>query len=257
MWSLRHFAGAKDLLVLSEQIPVYSPAEFLTFLMRVVQILPSSNPRISRSPSQPWPGQGIAYMLPLMKSAAAILREARTDAGLSRRALAAKAEVPTSTVSRIEEGLSDPTLGMLARLIRATGSYLVVEARPEEDRLSIAELATAWEDTERRLKIDWTRLRAFVDRVEMDPRCLSAAIADPPAPTHPLVNRILAALAEQLADEYDIEPPRWTRAFGALDDPWAPPSTPRMRAAFEESTPEAFRRRNLVLPRSALFRTAA
>jgi hypothetical protein len=38
-----------------------------------------------------------------------------------------------------------------------------------------------------------------------------------------------------------------------LEEPWSPPSTPRMRAAFEESTPQAFRRRNLILARSALF----
>lgn len=195
-------------------------------------------------------------MLPLMKSAA-ILRGARSGAGLSRRALAAKAGVPTSTVSRIEEGLSEPTLGMLERLVNAAEADLVVECRPREDHLSLAELATAWSDQAGRVKIDWTRLRAFVDRIQQDTAALPGAIADPPAPTHPLLNAILAALAEQLADEYDIERPRWIRAFGPLDEPWAPPSTPRMRASFEESTPEAFRRRNLVLPRSALFRTAA
>ncbi len=200
--------------------------------------------------------QGVAYMLSLMKDGAAILRDARTDAGLSRRALATKAGVPTSTVSRIEEGQSDPTLRMLARLVNAAGSDLVVESRPREDRLSLAELATAWSDQAGRLKIDWTRLRAFVDRIQQDPGALSDAIADPPARTQPLLNAVLAALAEQLADENGIERPRWTRAFGPLDEPWAPPSTPRMRVTFEESTPDAFRRRNLVLSRSALFRTA-
>lgn len=189
-----------------------------------------------------------------MNNGAAILLEARTDSGLSRRALAAKAAVPVSTVSRIEDGSSDPTLHMLARLVNAAGSDLIVESRPREDRLSLAELATAWSDQRGRLIIDWTRLRAFVDRIQQDPESLPDAIADPPAPTHPILNAILAALAEQLAEEYDIERPRWTRAFGPLDDPWAPPSTPRMRASFEKSTPDAFKRRNLVLSRSALFR---
>lgn len=146
---------------------------------------------------------------------------------------------------------------MLERLVDAVGSDLVIECRPREDRLSLAMLATAWSDQGGRVKVDWTRLRAFVDRIQLDPAALPDAIADPPAPTYPLLNAILAALAEQLADEYDIERPRWTRAYGPLDEPWAPPSTPRMRASFEESTPEAFRRRNLVLSRSALFRTAA
>jgi transcriptional regulator with XRE-family HTH domain len=188
---------------------------------------------------------------------AAILRDARTGAGLSRRALAAKAAVPTSTVSRIEDGLSDPTLGTLERLVNAAGADLLVEAQPRADHLSLAELATAWSDQAGRVKIDWTRLRAFVDRIQQNPAALPEAIADPPMQTYPLLNAILAALAEQLADEFDVERPRWTRAFGPLDEPWAPPSTPRMRASFEESTPEAFRRRNLVLSRSALFRTAA
>ena len=192
-----------------------------------------------------------------MRDGADILREARAAAGLSRRALAAKAGVPTSTVSRIEKGLSDPTLGMLARLVGATGSDLVVEYRPRDDRLSLAELSSAWSDQAGRVKIDWTRLRAFVDRIQQDPKALPAAIADPPARSHPLLNAILAALADQLADEYEVERPRWTRAIGPLDEPWAPPSTPRMRASFEEATPEPFRRRNIILSRSALFRTAA
>lgn len=59
-----------------------------------------------------------------------------------------------------------------------------------------------------------------------------------------------------LFDDQITDAPKWTRAFGPLDEPWAPPGTPRMRASFEKSTPEAFRRRNLVLSRSALFRTA-
>lgn len=192
-----------------------------------------------------------------MKDSGAILRDARADAGLSRRVLAAKAGVPTSTVSRIEQGQSDPTLTMLARLVDAAGRELVVESSPREDALGLAELATAYSDENGQPKIDWTRLRGFVDRVQLHPEVLPEAIADPPAPTFPLLNVILAALAEQLADEHDIERPRWTRAYGPLDETWSPPSTPRMRASFEESTPEAFRRRNVVLSRSALFRTAA
>lgn len=196
-------------------------------------------------------------MLPLVIHSAAVLRDARTHAGLSRRALAAKAGVPTSTVSRIEDGLSDPSLTMLGRLVDAAGSSLVIESRPRDDRVTLAELATAVDENAGRLKIDWTRLRGFVDWVEHHPDELAEAIADPPASTVPLLNVILAALAEQLADERGSQRPRWTRAFGPLEKPWSPPSTPRMRAAFEETAPEPFRRRNLVLSRSALFRAVA
>lgn len=196
-------------------------------------------------------------MLPLVINSATVLRDARVNAGLSRRALATKAGVPTSTVSRIEDRQSDPTLTMLGRLVEAAGNSLIVESRPRDDRLTLAELATAIDENAERLKIDWTRLRGFVDRVEQHPDELAKAIADPPVPTVPVLNAILAALAEQLAEEHGIECPRWTRAYGALEEPWSPPSTPRMRAAFEESTPEAFRRRNLILSRSALFHSVA
>jgi transcriptional regulator with XRE-family HTH domain len=196
-------------------------------------------------------------MLPLAMDSATILRDVRAHAGLSRRALAAKAGVPTSTVSRIEDRQNDPTLTMLARLVEAAGSDLLVESRPREDHFTLAELATAVDEGAGRLRIDWTRLRGFVDRVEQHPNELEKAIADPPAPTAPVLSAILAALAEQLAEEHGIERPKWTRAIGPLDQPWSPPATPRMRAAYEESTPETFRRRHLVLPRSALFRSVA
>ena len=74
---------------------------------------------------------------------AALLNEARTRAGLSWRVLAAKAGVPTSTVSRIEEGHSDPTLTMLERLLAAAGSNLVLTAHPRDDHSTLAELANA------------------------------------------------------------------------------------------------------------------
>jgi transcriptional regulator with XRE-family HTH domain len=189
--------------------------------------------------------------------AAAVLRQARTEAGLSRRALAAKAGVPTSTVSRIEDGLSEPTLSMLDRLVSAAGSRLVVEVGAGDAGPTIAELSTACDRRAGRLKIDWTRLRGFADWAAQHPGALAAAIADPPARTRTPLDAVLAALAEQLADEHGVERPRWTRAVGPLRAPWSPPATPRMRAAAEASTPEPFRRRNIILSRSALFRSAA
>lgn len=201
---------------------------------------------------------GVACMLPLVTiSSAAVLRQARAQAGLSRRALAAKAGVPTSTVSRIENEQSDPSLTMLDRLVEAAGSRLVVETRFRHDHHTVAELATAVTEAAGRLEIDWTRLRGFADRVEQHPDQLAAAIADPPARTGTALDAILAAFAEQLADEHRIARPRWTRAVGALAAPWSPPGTPRMRAVAEETAPEPFRRRNLILPRSALFRPMA
>lgn len=200
------------------------------------------------------PCQGVACMLPPVSvSAATLLREARTDAGLSRRALAAKAGVPTSTVSRIEDEQTEPSYSTLDRLIEAAGRCLVSEAR--QDHPTLAKLATAVESN-RRLKIDWTRIRGFVDWVEQHPEQLEEAIADPPASSIRLQNVILAALAEQLADEHGIERPRWTSAFGRLDEPWSPPATTHIRERYEQDASEPFRRRNLLLPRSSFSHSA-
>jgi hypothetical protein len=145
---------------------------------------------------------------------------------------------------------------MLNRLVGAAGSHLVVEVAPSDEKPTLAALSTAVDKNAARLKIDWTRLRGFADWAGQHPSELAGAIADPPARTGTPLDAILAAFAEQLADEHRIERPRWTRAVGALSKRWSPPATPRMRSAAEESTPEPFRRRNLVLSRSAIFRSA-
>jgi transcriptional regulator with XRE-family HTH domain len=59
-----------------------------------------------------------------MKEAARLLRHARKRAGLTQRALAAKAGVPQSSVSRIESSRVDPTVTSLSRLLRACGTTL-------------------------------------------------------------------------------------------------------------------------------------
>jgi transcriptional regulator with XRE-family HTH domain len=176
---------------------------------------------------------------------------------LSRRALAAKAGVPTSTVSRIEDGDSDPTVTMLERLLGATGARLVTDIAVSNNPPTLAALATAVDKPGVRLRIDWTRLRGFVDWTTQHPELVAASIADPPARTGTPLDAILAALAEQLADDNGIARPRWTRTIGPCAHEWSPPMTPRMRAAAMAATPEPFRRRNLILAKTALFRHAA
>ena len=63
-----------------------------------------------------------------MTEAARLLRYARKRAGLSQRALAAKAGVPQSYVARVETSKVDPTVGSLSRLLRACETTL--EAMP-------------------------------------------------------------------------------------------------------------------------------
>ena len=58
--------------------------------------------------------------------------DTRLASGLSARALALMAGVSTTTVTRIEGGRMNPTVGLLSRLLAATGRSLelsVVESR--------------------------------------------------------------------------------------------------------------------------------
>jgi transcriptional regulator with XRE-family HTH domain len=56
--------------------------------------------------------------------ASEILRAARAHAGLTQRALAARAGVPQPTVAAIETGRQDPRYRTLERLVRACGQEL-------------------------------------------------------------------------------------------------------------------------------------
>lgn len=61
---------------------------------------------------------------------AAILREARERAGLTREALGARAAVAAAVIAEIEDGKRDPGAGELARLVAAAGYELRAELTP-------------------------------------------------------------------------------------------------------------------------------
>lgn len=188
-------------------------------------------------------------------SPATLLRKARHEAGLSARALAAKAGVPTTTVTRIENGSTDPGFTTLCRLLGAAGFDLEVTTRPRSDvPTTLASLATAVEVGEDRLRIDWTRLRAFADWCRRHPGEVPGAIADVPRRTQTAFDAILAGFAELLAEAVGVEAPAWTRSVPAPSEPWALPGTPAMLARVEASCPDAFRRRNVILGADAIFR---
>ena len=58
-----------------------------------------------------------------------LLKRARSEAGLTQRALATKAGVPQSTVGRIEAGLIDPKVSTLSKLLGACGYTLEYRRR--------------------------------------------------------------------------------------------------------------------------------
>lgn len=61
---------------------------------------------------------------------ARVLRQARRRAGLTQRALAARAEVPQSRVAKIESGAVIPRVDTFDRLLEACGEGLESAPRP-------------------------------------------------------------------------------------------------------------------------------
>jgi hypothetical protein len=63
-------------------------------------------------------------------SSGTLIREARRRAGLSQTELARRASVAQSVISAYEADRREPGLGMLTKLIEASGHELVVDVRP-------------------------------------------------------------------------------------------------------------------------------
>ena len=189
-----------------------------------------------------------------MISPATILHKARTDAHLSIRTLAGLAGVSASTISRIEAGQIDPTIGMLGRLLDSAGLEMELTTRtPSGPRL--ATLVDAWQSSARGTVIDWTRLRAFLDRLALHPEETPAAFRQAPQPSgSELLDNLLAGMAETQCDEYGFPRPAWAARIPAMRKPWVTPGTPRIQEQARAATPPALAARGLTLARTSLWR---
>lgn len=192
-----------------------------------------------------------------MERPAELVREARQSAGLSARALARLAQVPSSTVLRIESGQVDPTVGMLRRLLEAAGQDLRLKStrRPPSQRGPVlAELADAWVEPPDE-RPDWTRLRSFLDDLSLRPDRVEAAIVRRPAKSpSPVLDTLLAGIAEKLADDAGISRPAWTRRTPSLCEEWSPFGSPRMRARWRSTAPPQLLDRGLAIDEPSLWR---
>jgi transcriptional regulator with XRE-family HTH domain len=198
-------------------------------------------------------------MLPNM-DAGELLSRARQDAGLSRSALAARAGVPTSTVSRIEAGSTDPTLTMLTRLIAAAGRQLsvTIDGTAPSRGPAIDSLTDAYAPGGPIRKVNWPRLRGFLDQLHTHPELTAGAIESPPHRTGDAAfDALLAGIAEKLADDAGLPRPRWTRSVPPSPTPWETPGTPTRIRRARAQTPAQLAARNIWLATHDLWRDAA
>lgn len=182
-----------------------------------------------------------------MSETAELIRRARTQRGLSQRALADRAGVEQSTIARIELGDTDPAYSTVVRLLNAAGFRL---PHPEPSIPTLAEAATNGDE------LDWTMLRSVTDLAERDPSSVRLLIGGEPPRTAGLIARtILAAVAAFLAERARIQAPAWARNTPPLVDPWHPEGTPRMVRQTIAETPPAIARYNVWLRATALQRS--
>lgn len=80
----------------------------------------------------------------MLTTAAQIVVRIRAERELTMSALAVLAGVPTSTISRIESGRVEPTLGMIRRIAFGAGYHLHVQyydlfsGKPEDGMVQVA-----------------------------------------------------------------------------------------------------------------------
>lgn len=191
-------------------------------------------------------------MLTPMRSAAELVTQSRHGAGLSVRALAERAGVPASTVTRIEHGRVDPTWGTLSRLLAAAG----VEVATSQQLTALRRLSRAWVADGGSGSPDWTAIRAWLAAADhASGAAVAAAIAAPPARgTTPVMANLLAGIAEQLAHDTAQPAPAWVSAVAPLARPWSAPGTPRMVQAWLATTPRPLAARNLIVDAATLRR---
>lgn len=194
-------------------------------------------------------------MLTAMERAQALVTEARQAAGLSLRELARLAGVSFTTISRIENGESDPTVEMLRRILAAAGRTLEMNAEPAlRAQPSIAALGDAVTVGPAGERPDWTQLRAFTDYLGRHPNEIPQAITQKPHTSSQVMRALLAGMAEKLADDHGLQRPGWTWTAPKIHPAWELPGTPRMRAERRAHAPSQLLERGLVIDESTLWR---
>ena len=190
-----------------------------------------------------------------MRLAADLLRDARKKADLSMRGLAIRADVAYTTVQRIEQGTMDPTVGMLRKLLAAMGEELELGCS-SADIPELATLVDAWHTNRAGHDLpDWTRLRAFLDYLQLHPHlCGPATLRKPPPSGSVVMDNFLAAIAEKICDDAELPRPAWASAIPALQEEIAASGTPRMQQITRSETPAQFLARGLVVSVYDLWR---
>lgn len=183
-----------------------------------------------------------------------LVSNAKESAGCSVRGLAADAHVAGSTITRIQSGTVDPTMQTVERILSAAGYDLRFEAvrHGSERRPRLGDLADAWGFSRGRLRLSWTRWRGLLDQLALHPeRTPEAIYVTPPPAGDRVVDALLAAVAEKLADDAGLPRPSWTFTAPILEEPFRPPT---VHTSVELKVPPQLAARGLMIDTGSLWR---
>jgi transcriptional regulator with XRE-family HTH domain len=194
-----------------------------------------------------------------------LVRDIRRRAGLTQRALAAKAGVPQPTIAEIEVGRREPSISLLGRLAEASGYELKLELQPLPPRSAVAtanrirarlagDEGEGWstalrEDAALRAAIDFKNALASASADEF-----TRLVGTPPG----LIgdtrwDAFIAAVVEDEAATRDVPTPRWTDEKARFTRPLWYLSENRALHAWELATsPGAFVRHGVLAAKEEL-----
>ena len=183
-----------------------------------------------------------------------LVTNAKESARIPIRQLAADAGVAGSTITRIQAGTVDPSFDTLTRILQATGYEIEIVATRQGGRKlpRLADLIDAWSYRDSTVRLAWTRWRTLLDRLALHPENLPEAIYTPPPPSgNNVVDNLLAATAEKLADDALLPRPSWAKNVTKLDAQYRPPTARSLPAT---DVPTQFACRGLIIDTASLWR---
>lgn len=169
--------------------------------------------------------------------------------------LARAAGVLHPTISRIRKGHEQPHYSTLENVFDALDNQSAAK-RAERKHPRLADLADAWTlDATNTLIPDWVRFRFLTDELRLHPALLAQAILpEPPQSASVVMDVLLAATAEKLADDAGISRPGWTKDRQMLSEPWFVETRPSKQTQAAAHSPTQFVSRGLHIPETAIWR---
>lgn len=183
-----------------------------------------------------------------------LVRRVKKSSGLPIRKLAADARVAGSTITRIQSDAVDPTVNTLEKILNAAGFDLRIEAvrHGAQQPRRLGDLADAWTTRQGEVRLNWTRWRSLLDELALHPALVAEAIYIAPPPAgEPIIDTLLAAVAEKLADDAGLPRPYWTEQAPTLQRGYHPPL---IRAGVEREVPAQLAARGLMIDTESLWR---